>query len=59
MEMAAPDPRKPYLSERHVQQRGKNRVVLAAIIGICLLFFVITIIKFGGAGVLPGGGGFQ
>ena len=54
--MAAPDPRKPYLSERHVQQRGKNRVVLAAIIGICLLFFVITIVKFGGAGMLPGGG---
>lgn len=59
MDMAAPDPRKPYLSERHVRQRGKNRVVLAAIIGICVLFFVITIIKFGGAGVLPGGGGFK
>ncbi|MBX3498811.1 MAG: hypothetical protein KF889_05150 [Alphaproteobacteria bacterium] len=59
MAMAAPDPRKPYLSERHVQQRGKNRVVLGVIIGICLLFFVITIIKFGGAGVLPGSGGFK
>ena len=59
MEMAAPDPRKPYLSDRHVQQRGKNRVVLGVILGICLLFFVITIIKFGGAGVLPGGGGFK
>ena len=59
MDMAASDPRKPYLSERHVQQRGKNRVVLAAIIGICLLFFVFTIIKFGGAGVLPGSGGFK
>jgi hypothetical protein len=48
------EPRKPHLSERHSQQRVKNWIVLAAIIGICLLFFVITIVRFGGAGVLPG-----
>lgn len=59
MAMATPDPRKPYLTERHIQQRGKNRVVLGVIIGICLLFFVITIVKFGGAGVLPGSGGLK
>lgn len=53
--MAERDPRKPQrLSERHVQQRAKNWIVLAAIIGICALFFAITIIRFGGAGVLPG-----
>jgi len=59
MDVAAPDPRKPYITERHIQQRGKNRVVLAVIMAICLLFFVITIIKFGGAGVMPGSGGFK
>ncbi|MBM3621780.1 MAG: hypothetical protein FJX20_13935 [Alphaproteobacteria bacterium] len=59
MEMATPDPRKPYLTERHVQQRGKNRFVLGVIIGICVLFFVITIVKFGGAGVMPGAGGLK
>ncbi len=52
--MADREPRKPHLSERHSQQRVKNWIVLAAIIGICLLFFVITIVRFGGAGVLPG-----
>ena len=59
MDMTAPDRRKPYITERHIQQRGKNRVVLGVIIGICLLFFVITIVKFGGAGVLPGAGGMK
>ncbi len=59
MDVAAPDPRKPYITERHIQQRGKNRVVLAVIVAVCVLFFVITIVKFGGAGVLPGSGGFK
>lgn len=52
--MADPSPGKPRRSQRHVQQRTKNWIVLLAIIGICVLFFVITIIRFGGAGVLPG-----
>ncbi|MCW5748520.1 MAG: hypothetical protein KIT36_20190 [Alphaproteobacteria bacterium] len=52
--MAERHPGKSRLSERHVQQRAKNWIVLATIIGICALFFVITIIRFGGAGVLPG-----
>ncbi|HJQ58440.1 MAG TPA: hypothetical protein VJ890_16140 [Vineibacter sp.] len=52
--MADRAPGKPHLSERHVRQRAKNWIVLATIIGICVLFFVITIIRFGGAGVLPG-----
>jgi hypothetical protein len=55
MVMADSEPRKPQrVSDRHVQQRAKNWIVLLAIIGICALFFAITIIRFGGAGVLPG-----
>jgi hypothetical protein len=54
MAMADTKPGKPRLSQRHVQQRAKNWIVLGTIIGICVLFFVITIIRFGGAGVLPG-----
>jgi hypothetical protein len=55
MVMAERDSRKPpHLSERHVQQRAKNWIVLLAIIGLCALFFVITIVRFGGAGVMPG-----
>jgi hypothetical protein len=54
MAMAEREPGKPRLSERHVQQRTKNWIVLLVILGICLLFFAITIVKFGGAGVLPG-----
>jgi len=54
MAMADDAPDKPRLSQRHIQQRAKNWIVLGVIIGICVLFFVITIIRFGGAGVLPG-----
>ena len=54
MAMADDAPGKPHLSQRHIQQRAKNWIVLAAVIGVCVLFFVITIIRFGGAGVLPG-----
>ncbi len=54
MAMADRAPDKPHLSPRHIQQRSKNWIVLAAIIGICVLFFAITVIRFGGAGVLPG-----
>lgn len=45
---------KSHLSERHIQQRSKNWIVLLAIIGICILFFAITIVRFGDAGVFPG-----
>lgn len=54
MVMAERHPGKPHLSERHRQQRAKNWIVLGAIIGLCILFFVITIVRFGGAGILPG-----
>ena len=54
MAMTDRDPGKPRLSERHVQQRTKNWIVLLTIIGICVLFFAITIVRLGGAGVLPG-----
>ncbi|WP_178130812.1 hypothetical protein [Reyranella sp. CPCC 100927] len=45
---------KTHLSERHVKQRAKNWFVLLVIIGICVLFFAITIVRFGDAGVFPG-----
>ena len=35
------------LSERHRQQRGKNRAMLIVLAGLCILFFVITIVRMG------------
>ncbi|MBL8673904.1 MAG: hypothetical protein IPK81_07855 [Rhodospirillales bacterium] len=52
--MADEPARKPWQSERHERQRAKNWIVLGAIVAVFALFFVITIIKIGGAGVLPG-----
>ena len=54
MTMAERQPDKSRLSERHVQQRAKNWIVFAVIIGLCVLFFAITIVRFGGAGIMPG-----
>ena len=38
------------LSERHRQQRGKNRALLAVLLGLVALFYVITLIRMGGTG---------
>jgi hypothetical protein len=54
MAMADREPARSRLSERHAQQRTKNWIVLLVIIGLCVLFFAITIVRFGGAGILPG-----
>ncbi len=54
MAMADRHTGKTHLSERHVKQRAKNWFVLLVIIGICVLFFAITIVRFGDAGVFPG-----
>jgi hypothetical protein len=32
-------------SRRHEQQRGKNLAMLAVLGGLCLLFYLITIVK--------------
>jgi len=34
-------------SERHRQQRGKNRALMLVLVGLCILFFVITIVRMG------------
>lgn len=54
MAMAEREPGKSRLSERHARQRAKNWIMLLVIIGICVLFFAITIVRFGGAGIMPG-----
>ncbi len=52
--MADTPPRRARLSERHVQQRAKNWLVLGIVLGLCVLFFAMTVVQYGGAGVLPG-----
>ena len=39
---------KPRFSERHTQQRGKNVAMLVVLGGLCLLFYLITIVKMTG-----------
>jgi hypothetical protein len=39
---------KPPPSERHAQRRGKNLAMLAVLGGLCLLFYLITIVKMTG-----------
>lgn len=41
------DRRQP--SEMHRRQRGKNLALLAVLLGLCVLFYVITIVRGGGA----------
>ena len=39
---------KPRQSETHRRQRGKNFAFLAVLVGLCVLFYLITIVKMGG-----------
>ena len=51
--MAAMTDRKrfnPAASPRHRQQRVKNWVMLALLLGVVGLFFVLSIVRMGGAG---------
>ena len=41
------DPRRQP-SEMHRRQRGKNLAVLAVLVAMCVLFYVITIVRGGG-----------
>jgi hypothetical protein len=34
-------------SERHRQQRGKNYALLAALVGFCVIFYLVFIVRAG------------
>jgi predicted anti-sigma-YlaC factor YlaD len=36
-------------SKRHRQQRGKNYALLAVLLAIIVLFYVLTLVRMGGA----------
>jgi hypothetical protein len=40
-------------SEMHRRQRGKNIAVLLLLVGMVALFYVLTIVRMGGSGVMP------
>lgn len=35
-------------SERHRRRRGKNLALLAVLVGLVVLFYLVTLVKFGG-----------
>ncbi len=37
-------------SEMHRRQRSKNLALLAALLGLAVLFYLITLVKMGGSG---------
>lgn len=37
-------------SEMHRRQRSKNLALLAVLLGLALLFYLITLVKMGGGG---------
>jgi len=39
---------KRHLSETHRRQRGKNLAMLAALVGLVVLFYVVAIVRMGG-----------
>jgi len=41
-------PRRPGDTDLHRRQRGKNLFVLWTLIGLCAVFFVMTIVRMGG-----------
>ena len=50
--MAAEDatvPRDKFPSEIHRRQRSKNRALLAVLLGLVVLFYLITIVRMGGS----------
>jgi len=40
----------PGASPRHRRQRGKNLAVLALLVGMVVLFYLLSIVRMGGAG---------
>jgi hypothetical protein len=52
MEMAERDPKRfdPGASPRHRQQRVKNWAMLVLLLGLVGLFFLLSIVRMGGAG---------
>lgn len=37
-----------HVSEQHKRQRGKNLALLAVLLGLVVLFYIITIVRMGG-----------
>lgn len=38
-----------YVSEQHRRQRGKNFALFAVLLGLVVLFYLVTLVKFGGS----------
>jgi hypothetical protein len=41
--------RRPDISELHRLRRGRNLAILAVLLGLVALFYVLTIVRMGGA----------
>lgn len=37
-----------HVSEQHKRQRGKNLALLAVLLGLVVLFYIITLVRMGG-----------
>ena len=46
--MAEKDDKHGYRSEMHRRQRSKNRAMLAALVGLMILFYVTAVVRMGG-----------
>ena len=45
--MAMAEQRRPGDTDMHRRQRAKNRLMLWALLGMCAVFFVLTIVRMG------------
>ncbi len=46
--MAKKDDKRGYTSEMHRRQRAKNLAMLAALVGLVVLFYVTAVVRMGG-----------
>ncbi len=46
--MAGKDDKRRYPSEMHRRQRSKNLAMLAVLVGLVVLFYVVSLVRMGG-----------
>lgn len=49
MSDARDDTKRPGQSDMHRRQRGKNLALLAVLVSLCVLFYLVAIVRMGGS----------